>query len=309
MKLTHARIAAALIASLSFLGLNCTGAPASPSRIDVHSTGAVADGVTDDTAAINAAIDEAIKSGPGATVLLPKGVYRIATQAAGAKSIVVAGAQNLTIKGEPGTKIMVDSAATAFDLHDCKGLTISHLIVDHDPMLYTQGTITAADPVGFTCEVEIEKGYEDPDAPIFTSGVALKPFIYPGADNYQQDHYIPGVQSMQKIGDHKFRFTLKQNGVVGDWVGKPCVLDGGGRGWCFMGRNLQDWTVSDVQYWGGGGQACWYIRGLTGTTTFNHLMVRVPPGSGRLYCCAGGGQISGLRGKLLIENSEFTACR
>ena len=34
--------------------------------------------------------------------------------------------------------------------------------------------------------------------------------------------------------------------------------------------------------------------------------MRVPLGSDRLYCCAGGGQISGLRGTLLIENSEFT---
>ena len=167
--------------------------------------------MTDDTAALNAAIASAIASGPDATVFLPKGTYRIATTPA-QKSLVVNNSDGLTIEGEAGTKILVGSGATAFDLHHAKRLTFRHLIVDRDPLLFTQGTIDAADPAAMTCDVTIEKGYDEPDAPQFAGSVGLKPFIYPGRDVYQQDRYIPGVDSFLKIGDRKWRFRLKSNG-------------------------------------------------------------------------------------------------
>ena len=64
--------------------------------------------------------------------------------------------------------------------------------------------------------------------------------------------------------------------------------------------------MEDINYWGGGANAGFYIRGLEGTTTFRRFVIGVPPGSTRLYSCAGGGQISGLRGKLLLDQCDFS---
>jgi hypothetical protein len=45
---------------------------------------------------------------------------------------------------------------------------------------------------------------------------------------------------------------------------------------------------------------------LEGTTVFRRFVIGVPPASDRLYSCAGGGQISGLRGKLLLDQCDFS---
>ncbi len=54
---------------------SCAVTPKSPFVVNVKDKGAKGDGKTDDTAAIQAAIDEA--AGPGGTVLVPDGVYLI----------------------------------------------------------------------------------------------------------------------------------------------------------------------------------------------------------------------------------------
>lgn len=54
---------------------SCAVAPKSPLVVNVKDKGAKGDGETDDSAAIQAAIDEA--AGPGGTVLVPDGVYMI----------------------------------------------------------------------------------------------------------------------------------------------------------------------------------------------------------------------------------------
>jgi polygalacturonase len=54
---------------------SCAVTPKSPLVVNVRNKGAKGDGKTDDTAAIQAAIDEA--AGPGGTVLVPDGVYII----------------------------------------------------------------------------------------------------------------------------------------------------------------------------------------------------------------------------------------
>jgi hypothetical protein len=64
--------------------------------------------------------------------------------------------------------------------------------------------------------------------------------------------------------------------------------------------------LEDNNFWGGGANAGFYVRGLEGTTTFRRFVIGVPPVSDRLYSCAGGGQISGLRGTLLLDQCDFS---
>jgi polygalacturonase len=66
----------------------CVEAPTSALVINVRDKGAKGDGETDDTAAIQAAIDEV--GGTGGTVLVPKGTY----------TVDAVGKKRLTLKGD-----------------------------------------------------------------------------------------------------------------------------------------------------------------------------------------------------------------
>src|SRR6266566_1054200 len=102
----------------------------SAGTFNVRDFGAKGDGATDDGPAINAALRAAIASGEGASLLFPSGRYRLATiSQAMARSIyakadtgidltrqggylikahlIVNGAKQLTISGEPGTILLM----------------------------------------------------------------------------------------------------------------------------------------------------------------------------------------------------------
>jgi hypothetical protein len=74
------------LAAPSKAGEGCAEAPASPLVVDVKQKGAKGDGQTDDTAAIQAAIDEI--AGTGGTVFVPDGTYLVVT-AAGKKRLAL----------------------------------------------------------------------------------------------------------------------------------------------------------------------------------------------------------------------------
>ena len=301
------KIMAALAALPAALTLS---APASPPNvagvkaISVRDFGAKGDGAADDTAAINTAIEAGEKAGPGAVVTLPAGRYRTAAEAA--KSLVIQNADGLTVQGEPGAMIVsADLSSPVFRINDSRGVTVRNLAIDHDPLGYTQGTITSVDMAHMTCDVSIDPGYPDPDAPQIKGG-ALHPFVFPKPGYYQLDRYWPQPTQMEKTGARTWRWTLTGPPNIDNWAGKRFIIEGNTSSHAFEMRNVQDGTVEDVNYWGGGANAGFYTRGLEGTTTFRHFVIGVPPGSGRLYSCGGGGQISGLRGILVFDGCDFS---
>jgi hypothetical protein len=73
--------------------------------ISVRDTGAVGDGVTDDTANIQAAINLAASKTPARTVFFPAGTYLLAS-----RLLILANTSRLTLRGEPGASILMISA-------------------------------------------------------------------------------------------------------------------------------------------------------------------------------------------------------
>jgi len=272
--------------------------------INVKDFGAKGDGVTDDTAAINAAIVAAQKQGPGAVVSLPSGRYKTALGAE--KSIRIKGADGLTFQGEGDTTIVSgDLDEPVFRIDDSKSVTVRKISIDHDPLGYTQGTITGVDIPNMTCEVSIDPGYPAPDDPSF-KGPQVHPFVFPEKNYYQLDRHWPNPVEMVKTGEHTWSWKLQGPPHIENWPGKRFFIYTESRSHAFILSNLSDTTLEDINYWGGGANAGFYIRGLEGTTTFRRFVIGVPPGSNRLYSCAGGGQVSGLRGKLLLDQCDFS---
>jgi hypothetical protein len=278
--------------------------PAGLTPINVKDFGAKGDGVTDDTAALNAAIVAAQSQGVGALVSLPSGRYR--TALGPEKSIRIAGADGLTFQGEGDTTIVSgDLDEPVFRLLDSKGVTIRNISIDHDPLGYTQGTITSVDIPTMTCEVSIDPGYPAPNDPAFR-GSQVHPFVFPEKHYYQLDRYWPNPSEMVKTGEHTWSWKLNGPSNIENWPGKRFFIYTESRSHAFILSNLRDTTLEDINYWGGGANAGFYVRGLEGTTTFRRFVIGVPPGSDRLYSCAGGGQISGLRGTLLLDQCDFS---
>lgn len=272
--------------------------------INVKDFGAKADGVTDDTVAINAAIVEAQKQGAGAVVWLPSGRYKTATRAE--KSIRITGANGLTFQGEgDATIVSGDLDEPVFRIDDSKSVTVRKISIDHDPLGYTQGTITAVDIPNMTCEVLMDPGYPAPNDPSF-KGSQVHPFVFPDKNYYQLDRHWPNPIEMVKTGERTWKWKLQGPPHIENWAGKKFFIYTESRSHAFVLSNLRDTTLEDINYWGGGANAGFYIRGLEGTTTFRRFVIGVPPGSNRLYSCAGGGQVSGLRGKLLLDHCDFS---
>ena len=274
--------------------------------ISVKDYGAKADGTTDDTAALNAALIAGEKLGPGTVVFLPAGRYKTATGAA--KSITVANADHLTVQGEPGTVIVSgDLDSPVFRISNSQNLTVRRLAIDRDPLGYTQGMMDRVDVKNNTCDVTIDAGYPAPDAPqIKQAWGGIHPFVFPAQGYYQLDRYWPKAKQMTKTGDRTWHWTLDGPPNIDTWVGKRFFIKTGARGHAFDIHSLRDGTFEDVTYWGGGADAGFYISGLEGTTTFRRFVIGVPPGSGRVYSCGGGGQISNVRGKLIFDGCDFS---
>ncbi|MFN0076628.1 MAG: glycosyl hydrolase family 28-related protein [Prosthecobacter sp.] len=299
-----ASIALTALVLASFAAISAAESPAELKPINVKDFGAKGDGVTDDTAAINAAIVAAQKQGVGAVVSLPSGRYK--TTLGKEKSIRITGADGLTFQGEGDTTIVSgDLDEPVFRLLDSKSVTVRKLSIDHDPLGYTQGTITGVDIPNMTCEVTIDPGYPAPNDPRL-KGSQVHAFVFPEKNYYQLDRYWPNPSEMVKTGEHTWSWKLKGPPNIDNWPGKRFFIYAEGRSHAFILSNLRDTSLEDINYWGGGANAGFYVNGLEGTTTFRRFVIGVPPGSTRLYSCAGGGQISGLRGKLLLDQCDFS---
>jgi hypothetical protein len=268
----------ALLTVTLFGSLPVSGTEMKP--INVKDFGAKGDGATDDTAAINAAIVAAQKQGAGAVVSLPSARYKTAMGAE--KSICITGADGLTFQGEGDTTIVSgDLDQPVFRLLDSKRVTVRNLSIDHEPLGYTQGTITGVDIPNMTCDVSIDPGYPAPNDPRL-KGSQVHPFVFPEKNYYQLDRYWPSPIEMAETGERTWRWKLNGPPNIDNWPGKRFFIYTEARSHAFILSGLRDTTLEDINYWGGGANAGFYIRGLEGTTTFRRFVIGVPRGSTRL---------------------------
>jgi hypothetical protein len=105
---------------------------AAQNTLHVTAFGATGDGVTDDRAAIQAAITAAAAA-PHQTVWFPSGTYVIAskTGTGNAQSSLLVSGNNVTLRGAPGATILVKDGAALRPLiaRNCSGITIEGLKV------------------------------------------------------------------------------------------------------------------------------------------------------------------------------------
>lgn len=124
--------------------------------------GAVGDGITDDGPALRAAA--AALSNLSTPRILHFGhgrSYRMGQHAPAHGTLVFRESSNLVIEGN-GSKIINHPENRTFTFYKSDSVTVRNLILDMDPLPFTQGRIVALDTEGNSLDVAIEPGYADP---------------------------------------------------------------------------------------------------------------------------------------------------
>ena len=238
--------------------------------IDVADFGARPDDNQDDTQAIQAAFDAAKQSGVPCKVQFSKGTYRITrSQSPGAdvrRSFLLQGLKDTVIDGAGALLIQTDATQGIFYFKYCERVIVRDLVIDYDPLPFTQGTIQRIQSDPPQIDFAIAGGYPSLDDPQFLNGkrinmcVALDPNIpgrlRDGARNFFQ------YQTAEKLADGLYRLPLINLGR-----GWEHDLSVGGR-FSVFARN--DIPIADFDY-------CQHIT-MQGITTY----------------ASGGGQYTGL---------------
>jgi len=140
----------------------CSTGAQRTTHLRVAQFGAVGAGKTDDRAAIQCAINAAVKTGRGSTVLLGAGkVYRLAQYRAAVGALIVSGARGLTIDGA-GSTLLCHPSNRPLAIHASENISVRDLILDYDPLPFTQGRMQTVDPEAGIVEFEADPGYTAP---------------------------------------------------------------------------------------------------------------------------------------------------
>jgi len=139
---------------------------------NVKDYGAQGDGSADDTAAILAAISAADTSGFFAEVFFPTGSYRVGST--NAYALQLENLSDVRLKGEgTNTVLLVSNPENGcLGFTDSTNIAVQDLVVDYDPLPFTQGTITAVDTAGGTFDLLIDPGYPELSDPSFSAANA-----------------------------------------------------------------------------------------------------------------------------------------
>lgn len=105
-------------------------------------------------------IDKAIAAG-AKTVVVPPGRYRVTP--VDRQHLVLRDLQDVTIIAE-GVEMICTETTRALTISNCRNVTVRGLIIDYDPLPFTQGRITALSPDKKVHEVELLDGYPRADA-------------------------------------------------------------------------------------------------------------------------------------------------
>ena len=130
---------------------------------EVATFGAVGDGVTDDMAAIRAAVTAAREAGGGIVRLDGTRTYRVVGQADLTEEHLfdLQGATDISIAGNGATVLLHPPDGLA-NVRYAENIQIDGLTVDFDPKPYYQGTITNIDVANLTIDITVPERYPVP---------------------------------------------------------------------------------------------------------------------------------------------------
>ena len=303
-----------MVAALPSLGDAPAGA------LNAKDYGAIGDGKTDNVPALNRAIDEAIKHGPGTVLFIPAGTYclgqrtLVAPEVKRGLELAITQANGLTVEGEPGTVLVCRNLMeTIFSVEHSQNVTIRNLAVDADPLPYTQGVVTAYDPDTRNLEIQVDHGFDDIDRPDMQAMTLFRIYDNPYTNGWKENQYFPNLIDRVRLGPGHWRLTptasvsAQQYHDFGpDLVGKKWMLWAKGyKGWVVHIGYSKDCLVENLQIYQAGGSGGFELVN-DGDVTIRHDYIGPPPNSNRLFDGGGGAMSFFNRGTVIVEDCDFS---
>ena len=144
--------------------------------LPVRDFGAVPNSGEDSGPGIRQAIEAARACKGPVTVKLESGTYRVGTPSGAQSALVLQGLKEVTVEGEGNSTevILTSPRHGAFFLAECENVSVNDLVIDYDPVPFTQGTIEHANPEDGWFDLKLEEGYPSLSEPWFAD--APKPY-------------------------------------------------------------------------------------------------------------------------------------
>lgn len=170
------RCAAGLLVTVAILTFQAVAAslPADSASEVILKVPRPADPAADAGVAIRATLDKAgSHRGKTVRIVLDEGIYRVSSlQPGNPFHLIFNGLENVTLQGVPKKTVLLfthpDKAAIG--LFGTRNVVLKDLIVDYDPLPFTQGTVVATDPEHGAFDWRPDAGYRLPKSPFPVSG-------------------------------------------------------------------------------------------------------------------------------------------
>ena len=140
------------------MGHPCT---ADDTVFPVGEFGALGDGVTDDGPAIRAALAAVIACDGPVTVSFEKKTYRFGEYDERWCTLPLVGAKDVTLDGH-GATLVFHPNNRALLVYKSENVAVRNLVIDYDPLPFTQGDVVRVDRASGTFDVRLHEGYPEP---------------------------------------------------------------------------------------------------------------------------------------------------
>ncbi|MHB1484307.1 MAG: hypothetical protein ACYCYI_06540 [Saccharofermentanales bacterium] len=293
--------------------------------IFVKDFGAIADGKTNSFDAFKSAVNAAIELDEPVEIILEAGEYRFYTGTENSGSIVIRNAHDITITGVKGkTFFTIENPMTGtFLIENCENIMIRNVIIDYDPLPFTQGTIVAIDVPNCTLDFEVDENYNRPDEDYFTSAESRLALCvdYNGDEKDYGDYWIIATRAVQ-VKNRIYRIDANEQFEgsslyegVNRFTFDSGIYKVGARLMYKANRytqsavsatNSKNIHVEDMTIYAG--PAPGFALGMIDHVHINRATIEVKPGTDRLIGInADGVHAYGIRNGLILENSSISA--
>ena len=264
--------------------------------------GAVGDGVHDDGPAIRKAIAAAIEAGPGSLVRLESKTYRLKEHPRSDTQFELANVKGITIEGN-GARLINTPTNNFMRLRACRNVTVRGLVIDYDPLPFTQGTIVKVDAAQGTFDLALHRDYPLPPADNWVKerlgkggwqwGSVIDPKERHRRWDVQMHYFITSIQPLDTTKSiyrievtPQFRRALKPV-EPGDrfFLPLPYVRAnsrGGSTGTNFSVLGSSDCTIEDVTFYSARSGMVFGVSHNEGPIALHELAVRFKPDTDRV---------------------------
>ncbi len=270
--------------------------------LKVSTFGAMGDGIHDDGPAIRKAIAAAIEAGPDSLVRLESKTYRLKEYARSDTQFELTNVKGLTIEGN-GARLINTPTNNLIRLRACQDVTVRGLVIDYDPLPFTQGTIVKVDAAQGTFDLALHRDYPLPPADTWVKerlgqggwqwGCVIDPKQRHRRWDVQMHYFIKSVQPLDTT-KHIYRIEVTPQFqralkpvAPGDrfFLPLPYVRAnsrGGSTGTNFSVLGCSDCKIEDVTFYSARSGMVFGVSHNEGPIALRKLAVRFKPDTDRI---------------------------